>query len=216
VNWLNKCLLSFRSLMGSKVGRLPTSPSSSALSTKNFTTAPNTTAKVEASKPKSKSAPPKSYPEKLLNTPNVSQGRRIAPKAIVLHHTSGSYAGSVAWCMNPASRVSYHAIVAKDGRRSTLADPDERTWHAGVSSWRGKRDLNSWSIGAAFEGDTYKRPLGEDEMASMAEYLEPLMRLYRLTLDDVTDHRTVSPGRKDDLNPVELARFKAYLAKRLT
>jgi N-acetyl-anhydromuramyl-L-alanine amidase AmpD len=215
VNWLNKCLLSFRSLMGSKVGRLPTSLNSSALSTKNFTTAPNTTAKAEASKPKSKSAPPKSYPEKLLNTPNVSQGRRIAPKAIVLHHTSGSYAGSVAWCMNPASRVSYHCIVAKDGRRSTLADPDERTWHAGVSSWRGKRDLNSWSIGAAFEGDSYKRPLGEDEMASMAEYLEPLMRLYRLTLDDVTDHRTVSPGRKDDLNPVEFTRFKKYLAARL-
>ena len=134
----------------------------------------------------------------------------------MLHHTSGTYGGSVAWCMNPASRVSYHCIVAKDGRRSTLADPDERTWHAGRSEWRGRRDLNSWSIGAAFEGDTYKRPLGEDEMASMAEYLEPLMRMYRLTLDDVTDHRTVSPGRKDDLNPTEFARFKAYLGKRLT
>ncbi len=178
------------------------------------------------SEPKKPSAPPKSapatkaksrsgYPEKLLNTPNVSQGRRIKPKAIVLHHTSGTYAGSVAWCMNPASRVSYHCIVAKDGRRSTLADPDERTWHAGVSSWRGKRDLNSWSIGAAFEGDTYKRPLSEDEMASMAEYLLPLMKQYNLALSDVTDHRTVSPGRKDDLNPVELARFKKYLAARL-
>ncbi len=145
----------------------------------------------------------------------MSKGKRIKPKAIVLHHTSGSYAGSVAWCINPASRVSYHCIVAKDGRRSTLADPDERTWHAGKSAWRGRRDLNSWSIGAAFEGDTYKRPLNEDEMASMAEYLEPLMKLYRLTLDDVTDHRTVSPGRKNDLNPVELARFKKYLAARL-
>ena len=167
------------------------------------------------SAPSTKAKSPKSYPEKLLNSPNVSQGKRIKPKAIVLHHTSGTYGGSVAWCMNPASRVSYHAIVAKDGRRSTLADPDERAWHAGVSSWRGKRDLNSWSIGAAFEGDTYKRPLGEDEMASMAEYLEPLMKLYRLTLDDVTDHRTVSPGRKDDLNPVEFTRFKKYLAARL-
>ena len=168
------------------------------------------------SAPATKAKSPKIYPEKPLNTPNVSKGRRIAPKAIVLHHTSGSYAGSVAWCMNPASRVSYHCIVAKDGRRSTLADPDERTWHAGRSEWRGKRDLNSWSIGAAFEGDTYKRPLSEDEMASMAEYLEPLMRRYRLTLADVMDHRTVSPGRKDDLNPTEFARFKAYLGKRLT
>jgi N-acetyl-anhydromuramyl-L-alanine amidase AmpD len=117
--------------------------------------------------------------------------------------------------MNPASRVSYHCIVAKDGRRSTLADPDERTWHAGVSSWRGKRDLNSWSIGAAFEGDTYKRALEAAEMASMAEYLVPLMRKYGLTLADVTDHRTVSPGRKDDLHPTELTRFRTYLAAAL-
>jgi N-acetyl-anhydromuramyl-L-alanine amidase AmpD len=115
--------------------------------------------------------------------------------------------------MDPASRVSYHAIVAKDGKRSTLADPDERPWHAGKSGWRGRNDLNSWSIGAAFEGDTYDRQLGEDEMASMAEYLVPLMRKYGLTLADVTDHRTVSPGRKDDLNPTELARFKDYLSK---
>jgi N-acetylmuramoyl-L-alanine amidase len=115
--------------------------------------------------------------------------------------------------MDPASRVSYHAIIGKDGRRTVLADPDERTWHAGKSEWRGRRDLNSWSIGAAFEGDTNKRELGEDELASMAEYLVPLMRRYGLTVADVTDHRTVSPGRKDDLKASELARFKAYLSK---
>ena len=215
MNWIKKCLLFIPFFKASKVGRLPTSPSCSALSTKNFTPVPNTTARVEASKPKSKSAPPKSYPEKLLNSPNVSSGKRIAPKAIVLHHTSGSYAGSVAWCMNPASRVSYHAIVAKDGRRTVLADPDERCWHAGKSSWRGRRDLNSWSVGAAFEGDTNTRQLGEAEMASIVEYVLPLLKKYGLSLNNVTDHRTVSPGRKDDLSPTELARFKAYLAARM-
>jgi N-acetylmuramoyl-L-alanine amidase len=117
--------------------------------------------------------------------------------------------------MDPISKVSYHAIVARDGKRTVLADADERTWHAGVSSWRGKRDLNSWAIGAAFEGDTNTRQLGEAEMASMAEYLVPLMKRHGLTLADVTDHRTVSPGRKDDLNPKELARFKDYLSKLL-
>ena len=138
------------------------------------------------------------------------------PQAVVLHHTAGSYAGSVAWCMNPASRVSYHAIVARDGRRTVLADPDRRAWHAGNSVWLGRKDLNSWSVGAAFEGDTNERVLGEAEMASMAEYLVPIMKRYDLVLGDVTDHRTVSPGRKDDLNPQELARFKSYLSTRLS
>ena len=199
--------------MGSKVGPPPTSPSSSPLSTEKSTTAPNTTAKAAVSKQKSPSAKP--FPEKQLNSPNVTRGSRIKPQAIVVHHTAGSYAGSVAWCADPASRVSYHCIVAKDGKRTVLADPDERCWHAGVSSWRGRRDLNSWSVGAAFEGNTYDRELGDAEMASMADYLLPIMQRYGLTLADVTDHRTVSPGRKDDLNPTEFARFKAYLAARL-
>ena len=41
------------------------------------------------------------------------------------------------------------------------------------------------------------------------------MKHYGLTVDDVTDHRTVSPGRKDDLAAGELARFKSYLSKLL-
>lgn len=118
--------------------------------------------------------------------------------------------------MDPFSKVSYHCIVAKDGRRTVLADPDERTWHAGKSEWHGRKDLNSWSLGVAFEGDTNKRELTEPELASMAEYLVPLMRQYGLEVQDVTDHRTVSPTRKDDLWPAELERVKNYLVKRLT
>jgi N-acetyl-anhydromuramyl-L-alanine amidase AmpD len=175
---------------------------------------PSITPRVGASKPKSKSAPLKSYPETKAKTPNVS-AKPITPKAIVLHHSGGSYAGGVAWIKNPASRVSYHCLVAPDGKRTVFAVPEQRMWHAGRSEWRGKRDLNSWSVGAAFAGDTYKQPLTDAAMASMREYLEPIMRRYRLTVNDVTDHRTVSPGRKDDLNPVEFTRFKKYLAARL-
>jgi N-acetyl-anhydromuramyl-L-alanine amidase AmpD len=52
-------------------------------------------------------------------------------------------------------------------------------------------------------------------MESMADYLLPIMKRYNLALRDVTDHRTVSPGRKDDLAMSEFARFKDYLGKRL-
>ena len=198
IQWLNRLFAVF------PAGRPATSPSYSSQSKASSTPAQNTQLRA------------RKYPEKILNTPNHSHGRRIKPQAVVLHHTAGSYAGSVAWCMDPSSRVSYHAIVARDGRRTVLADPDERTWHAGKSEWRGRKDLNSWSIGAAFEGDTNKRELGEDELASMAEYLVPLMRAYGLTVPDVTDHRTVAPGRKDDLAWRELERFKAYLSKMLS
>jgi N-acetyl-anhydromuramyl-L-alanine amidase AmpD len=186
-------------------GPAPTSRNSSSPSRASSTPAPITKPKPGAQK---------SYPDQKINTPNVSP-RPIRPEAVVLHHSGGSYAGGVSWIRNPKSRVSYHVLVAQDGRRTVFARPDQRTWHAGKSEWRGRRDLNSWSIGASFAGDSYAEPLTEDAMASMAEYLLPIMREYRLTVADVTDHRTVSPGRKDDLSPKAFATFKKYLTARM-
>jgi N-acetylmuramoyl-L-alanine amidase len=198
IQWLN------RLFEASQNGPAPTSPNFYSQSKQSSTPAPITPPKPSAAK---------SFQETKAKTPNVS-AKAIVPQAVVLHHSGGSYAGGVSWIRNPKSRVSYHVLVAQDGRRTVFANPEQRTWHAGKSEWRGKRDLNSWSVGASFAGDTNKEPLTLDAMASMAEYLEPIMREYRLTVADVTDHRTVSPGRKDDLAWRELERFKAYLAKR--
>jgi AmpD protein len=175
---------------------------------------PSTTPKAGASKPRSQAAPAKGFQETKVRTPNVS-AKPILPEAIVLHHSGGSYAGGVSWIKNPASRVSYHVLVAEDGRRTVFANPTQRTWHAGKSEWHGRKDLNSWSIGASFAGDTTAEPLTLAAMESMAEYLVPIMREYRLTVADVTDHRTVAPGRKDDLAWRELERFKAHLSRQL-
>ena len=155
------------------------------------------------------------YKEVSRQTPNFSKGRVIIPKAVVLHHTSGAYAGSVAWCMNPASKVSYHCIIKRDGERTILASDNQRTWHAGKSFWRGRTDLNSWSLGVAFEGDSYKEPLSKEMIESAIEYLVPRMNRLSLTIKDVTDHRTVSPNRKNDLKPSEYDRFVQELKKHL-
>jgi len=150
---------------------------------------------------------PKQYKEVYRQTPNYTRNKEITPTAVVLHHTSGSYAGSVDWCMKPESQVSYHCIIKRDGERTILASDNQRTWHAGKSYWRNKSDLNSWSLGLAFEGDTYKEPLSVDMINSAIEYLVPRMKKLSLTIKDITDHRTVSPNRKNDLNPTEYNRF---------
>jgi N-acetyl-anhydromuramyl-L-alanine amidase AmpD len=199
IQWLN------RLLRVSPAGRPATSQNSFSPSKASSTPAPSTPPRASAAK---------SFPEAKVRTPNVS-AKPIRPEVVVLHHSGGSYAGGVSWIKNPKSRVSYHVLVAQDGRRTVFASPTQRTWHAGVSSWKGRRDLNSWSIGASFAGDTNKEPLTDAAMASMVEYLVPLIKKYGLSLNDVTDHRTVSPGRKDDLKASELARFKSYLAERM-
>ena len=142
--------------------------------------------------------PVRFYPQSNRKTPNVSAGRVIKPTHIVLHHSSGAYAGSVSWCLDPVSKVSYHCIIARNGKRTVLATPSQRTWHAGVSSWQGRKDANSWSIGLAWEGDTHSDPLGAAAIASAVEYLLPILEDYHIPLSNIIRHADVAPGRKDD------------------
>jgi N-acetyl-anhydromuramyl-L-alanine amidase AmpD len=156
---------------------------------------------------------PKFYQQTNKRTPNISAGRFIKPTHIVLHHTSGAYAGSVSWCSDPVSKVSYHCIIARNGKRTVLALPSQRTWHAGVSSWQGRKDANSFSVGLAWEGDTYQTPLSEDALLSAVEYLLPILRENNIPLANILRHADISPGRKDDCSPAAHAALLAALNK---
>ena len=73
----------------------------------------------------------------------------IKPQGIILHHTAGSYIGSVSWCLDPESKVSYHCIVDLNGNYTTIAKDNQRAWHAGKSSFNGRKDCNSFMLGIA-------------------------------------------------------------------
>jgi N-acetyl-anhydromuramyl-L-alanine amidase AmpD len=165
--------------------------------------APEPAKSKPAGTPSSPTATPpvRYYPQSNRKTPNVSAGRVIKPTHIVLHHSSGAYAGSVSWCMEPISKVSYHCIVARNGKRTVLATPSQRTWHAGVSSWQGRKDANNFAIGLAWEGDTYQTPLSEDAILSAVEYLLPILDEYHIPLSNIIRHADIAPGRKDDCSP---------------
>jgi N-acetyl-anhydromuramyl-L-alanine amidase AmpD len=143
-------------------------------------------------------------------TPNKGS-KVIIPSAVVLHHSDGSYRGGVAWISNPASKVSYHVLIARDGRRTVFCNDTERAWHAGKSNWQGRSDLNSWSLGVAWEGNTYEYPLGNAAIDSALEYLLPRLKKWNISRDMVLDHRLVSPGRKTDLAPAQYNKFQERL-----
>ena len=53
------------------------------------------------------------------------------------------------WISSPIRRseVSAHYLVDEDGTVYRLVPEEQRAWHAGLSYWRGERDVNSRSIG---------------------------------------------------------------------
>jgi N-acetyl-anhydromuramyl-L-alanine amidase AmpD len=188
-------------LFGSKSAATPApaSPKLPSASTTSFTVEPRLT----------------SFDERRVNTPNKGS-QPIKPEAIVLHHSDGSYRGGVEWIANPASKVSYHVLISRDGRRTVFANDTDRCWHAGKSNWMGRPDLNSWSLGLAWEGNTYDCPLGEDAMASAIEYLVPRMRKWGIPMNMVVTHQQVAPTRKTDISPGDAARFKTRLKSALS
>jgi hypothetical protein len=66
---------------------------------------------------------------------------------VVIHVTEGSYAGSISWFQNPASKVSAHYIVrSSDGAITQSVREKDIAWHAG--NWT----YNTQSIGIEHEG----------------------------------------------------------------
>ena len=62
-------------------------------------------------------------------------------------------------------------------------------------------------IKVCFYGNTNKNPLTSDQIHSFIEWLIPMIEKYKFSIDWVTDHRTVAPGRKTDLEETEYNRI---------
>jgi len=75
-------------------------------------------------------------------------GGIIAPRFLVIHYTAGSSAaGTIAWFQSPASRVSAHLVIARDGTVTQMVPFNREAWHAGQSRWGNLSGLNHHSIG---------------------------------------------------------------------
>ncbi len=80
-------------------------------------------------------------------TPNVG-GPLRSPTLLVMHYTAGFTAASaIAALTGRAKKVSAHLVIDRDGTVTQLAPLNVVTWHAGPSSWKGRKLCNSFSIG---------------------------------------------------------------------
>lgn len=75
-------------------------------------------------------------------------GGVIRPRFLVIHYTAGSSAaGTISWLRSPASRVSAHLVIARDGTVTRMVPFNREAWHAGQSRRGSLSGLNHHSIG---------------------------------------------------------------------
>ncbi|WP_431191957.1 1,6-anhydro-N-acetylmuramyl-L-alanine amidase AmpD [Rubrivivax gelatinosus] len=109
-------------------------------------------------------------------------------------------------------QVSAHFVIRRGGELLQFVSCDERAWHAGRSSWRGRENCNDWSIGIeleGLEGERFETP----QYAALARLLAALAPAYPLA--EITGHEHVAPGRKLDPGPgFDWCRLERLLVRR--
>jgi N-acetylmuramoyl-L-alanine amidase len=142
-------------------------------------------------------------------SPNFDQ-RASPPDMLILHYT-GMRTGeeAIARLRDPDAKVSAHYVVEEDGRIFSLVAEERRAWHAGVSFWKGSRDINGRSVGIEIVNPGHEfgyRAFPEAQVAAVLALVGEIRG--RWTIEDgfIVGHSDVAPERKDD--PGELFPWK--------
>jgi N-acetylmuramoyl-L-alanine amidase len=128
--------------------------------------------------------------------------RRAPPDMVVLHYT-GMVSGQAALdrLRDPEAKVSAHYLIEEDGRVYRLVAEERRAWHAGVSFWRGERDINAVSIGIELvnPGEEHGyRDFPDDQIEAVIGLLDDIRGRWTVPDGRILAHSDVAPGRKVD------------------
>ncbi|MEA1942711.1 MAG: N-acetylmuramoyl-L-alanine amidase [Pseudomonadota bacterium] len=140
---------------------------------------------------------------KVRDTPSPNFNARKRPLSLVVLHYTGMKTGAAALARmcDPEVSVSAHYMVEEDGGVCRLVAEAMRAWHAGVSYWRGERDVNSASIGIEIVngGHDFGLPgFPAVQIEAVTELVRDIMGRHGIAPRDVIGHSDVAPGRKTD------------------
>ncbi|RVC75208.1 MAG: N-acetylmuramoyl-L-alanine amidase [Mesorhizobium sp.] len=136
-------------------------------------------------------------------SPNFGPRREtLKPDMIVLHYTGmATGPGAEAWLCDPASDVSAHYLIHEDGRIVQMVRESDRAWHAGKSSWFGRTDINSCSVGIEIvnPGHSLGYPdFPRRQIDAVIGLCKGIVQRHSIAAQRVLAHSDVAPGRKVD------------------
>lgn len=144
-----------------------------------------------------------------LESPNFDE-RDSAIEMLVLHYTDTlTSKEAIEILMDPERKVSAHYVLDKDGTLYTLVDESRRAWHAGISHWRGRDNVNGCSIGIEIvnPGHLYGyRRFTEAQYEVLIPLCQRIKQEYKIRDVDIVAHSDIAPERKKD--PGELFDWK--------
>ena len=128
-------------------------------------------------------------------SPNFDE-RNAPVEIVVLHYTEmlGPDVAIERMC-DPQAKVSAHYLIAEDGTVTRLVPEEKRAWHAGVSYWRGHKDINSVSIGIELDHPGHLhgyRDFSERQFEALVPLLSSIMKRHDIPRANVLGHSDVA------------------------
>lgn len=148
----------------------------------------------------------------LKQLPSLNFGSRDgAPVSmLVLHYTDMKTAqDALDHLIDPQTQVSAHYLVDEDGTIYQLVNEENTAWHAGISFWRGNKNVNNISIGIEIANPGHQfgyRPFPPIQMQSVSELCKGIIARHHINKVNVVGHSDIAPQRKMD--PGELFNWK--------
>ncbi len=140
------------------------------------------------------------------SSPNFDE--RTLPISLLVLHYTGMETGAAALerlCCGDA-KVSAHYLVEEDGRIFQMVEEEKRAWHAGVSEWRGEKNINSNSIGIEIVNGGHDWPLEDGSLPpfpdvqinALIPLCKAIMSRHNISASGVVGHSDIAPARKQD------------------
>ncbi len=98
-------------------------------------------------------------------------------------------------------KVSAHLLIRRDGSIIQFVPFEKRAWHAGVSEFTGRTQVNDFSIGIEMEGSDFC-PYEERQYQALISVTRALRLVYPgITPERIVGHNQIAPQRKTDPGP---------------
>ncbi len=137
-----------------------------------------------------------------LQSPNFDSRDGTPTDMLVLHYTGmQTAAAAIDRLCDPDAQVSAHYVVDEDGTVLQLIDEEMRAWHAGVSFWRGDKNINHRSVGVEIVNPGHEfgyREFPDAQIAAVIDLCQGVLSRHAIPLRNVVGHSDVAPTRKQD------------------
>ncbi|MBS0290375.1 MAG: 1,6-anhydro-N-acetylmuramyl-L-alanine amidase AmpD [Proteobacteria bacterium] len=95
-------------------------------------------------------------------------------------------------------KVSSHLFIRRTGDILQFVPLTKRAWHAGESTFKGRKNCNDYSIGIELEG-TDKIPYTALQYEKLTQITVAIMQCFpHITPDKIVGHSDIAPSRKTD------------------